>query len=125
VEGTSVFWKTFSFAGGRGNEDLGQHASQASLLSKGAATCGAAEDSPSLSRQRVGDTKVLGRDTRRGAHAMRESFTRLCRPGWVPVTGLAGGTRVCAFVQNLPGSLRMAHLSGGGHRANAGETRAP
>jgi hypothetical protein len=28
---------------------------------------------------------------------MRESFTRLCRPGWVPVASLAGGKRVCAL----------------------------
>jgi len=34
VEGTSVFGKTFSFAGGRGNEDLGQHASQTPLSLK-------------------------------------------------------------------------------------------
>jgi len=63
--------------------------------------CGAAEDTPSLSRQRVGDQVVLGRDTRRGAHAMRESFTRLCRPERVPVTGLAGGTKVYAFSRIL------------------------
>jgi len=32
----------------------------------------------------VGDTVVLGRVRRRGALAMREPFTRLCRPGEVP-----------------------------------------
>jgi len=42
---------------------------------------------------------------------MREPFTRLCRPEWVPVTGLAGGMKVCAFLQNLSGLLRMSHLS--------------
>jgi len=34
VEGTPVFWNVLSFAGVHGNEDLGQHASQASQSPK-------------------------------------------------------------------------------------------
>jgi hypothetical protein len=63
-------------------------------LSKGAAACGAAGESPILSQQRVGDKGCSAGTSRRGAHAMREPFTRLRRPRKVPAAGLAGSRKM-------------------------------
>jgi len=94
VEGLLVFWKAFSFAGGAGKKILASSTSQAPLLSKGAAVCGAAEETPNLSRQRVGDEGCSAGIRGGELTQMRESFTRLRRPRKVPVASLAGSRRI-------------------------------
>jgi len=109
---------------GRAREERPRPARKAEhrLLSKGATRQGAAEDTPSLSRQRVGDTGVHGRGTRRGTRATHESFAHLCRPGWVPVASLAGNRRFALSVE----SARLAANGPPLRRrtfAHAGETK--
>lgn len=91
MKGLLVFEKASSFAGGAGTKASASSASQAPLLSKGAVARGAAEETPNLSQQRVGD-KGRPAGNRGGALTQkRESFTRLRRPRKVPVASLAGG----------------------------------
>jgi len=71
VKGISVFGKAFSFAGGAGTKSLVSSISQASPLSKGGVTRGAAEETPILSRQRVGDKGCPTETPRRGARHVR------------------------------------------------------
>lgn len=99
-------------------------------LSKGAAACGAAEETPVLSQQRVGDKGCPAGISRRGAHAMREPFTQLRRPRKVPAASLAGSrkmglARVLRSRQDLSSSLRNDRLFGDGCSANARERQAP
>lgn len=76
---------------------------------------------------------MLGGESRRGAHAMREPFTHLRRPWKVPGVPRKGEFQGSAslavegarFRQNLSGSLRMLCLFGDRHAANARERQAP
>jgi len=118
VEGTPVFGKTFSFAGGRGNEDLGQHASQASLSLKrsgGVRRGGGHSKSFAATGWRPRGARQ-GREegSSRNARVLRSALSarmgsRVIPPqGGTPRTGLAGGTKVLRLLPNSLGSLRMA-----------------
>jgi len=123
VEGTPVFGKTFSFAGGRGNEDLDQHASQTSRSLKRSGGV----------RRGGGHSKSFAATgwRRRGARqGCEEGSSRNAR---VLHSALSARMGSCdrprrwdeglRLLQNSFGSLRMARLERGGHHANAGETK--
>lgn len=90
-------------------------------LSKGATRRGAAEGSPSLSRQRVGDGRCSA-GTRGGelTHCVGPSLGLVGLDEFLRPASLAA--RGLRLLQNSSCSLCMARLSGDGHRANAGET---
>jgi len=106
---------------GVGTEILASPQAKHRVLSKGATGRGAAEDTPSLSRQRVGDGRCTA-GTRGG------ELTQCVGPSLGPV-GLGGFLRPASLVarglrplQRSPCSLRVARLSGDDHVANTGET---
>jgi len=123
VEGTSVFGKTFSFAGGRGNEDLGQHASQAplSLKRSGGARRGGGHSKSFAATgwRRSGARQGREEGSSRNARVLRSALSARMGSCDRPRRWDEG----LRLLQNSLGSLWMARLERDGHRANAGETK--
>jgi len=138
VKGTSVFGKAFSFAGGRGNGDLGQ-------LDKPSPTCSQKERRSAAQRERLQISRGSGLATRRCSAGIEEGSSRNARAlqlssvgpdrfrgssrkRGIPEASFAGGLRYFpgrgTLLAGSFGSLRVARLLGGGHRANAKERHA-
>jgi hypothetical protein len=123
VEGTLVLRKTFSFAGGRRNEDLGQHASQASpsLKRRGGVRRGGGHS------KSFAATGWRQRGARQGHEEGRSRNARVLHSALSARLGSCGQPRWrqkgLRPLQNLPGSPRVARFERSGHRANAGEMK--